>query len=254
MCNSARSPMPTHVAAAMLTPASMIRDRFAFRSDSDLAQLAALRAGYGLGGCQLGIAADEPDLIPVLPDVARFELEMLEGMAPAQSRAVQAAAGDVLLYAPVVRPDDLAASIAYLTRRLDENTSPDNFLRALFTLQPGSCEWHDQRARFEAAVHAADSVVTASRRTQNRSQTTTVGVVDEFENCADTDWTQGTNRSWIAAAMDDCEVPGFELMDAVAQIDAVVATAVVAGAQWSTTSFADRRSLLAAVAASIYKK
>jgi DNA-binding transcriptional LysR family regulator len=52
------------------------RDRFAFRCDSDLAQLAALRAGYGLGGCQLGIAADAPDLIPVLPDQLRFELEM----------------------------------------------------------------------------------------------------------------------------------------------------------------------------------
>ncbi len=52
------------------------RDRFAFRCDSDLAQLAALRAGYGLGGCQLGIAAAEPDLIPVLPDQVRFELEM----------------------------------------------------------------------------------------------------------------------------------------------------------------------------------
>jgi len=52
------------------------RARFAFRSDSDLAQLAALRGGFGLGGCQLGIAADEPDLVPVLPDQVRFELEM----------------------------------------------------------------------------------------------------------------------------------------------------------------------------------
>ena len=52
------------------------RERFAFRSDSDLAQLAALRAGYGLGGCQVGIAADDPDLLPVLPDLARFELDM----------------------------------------------------------------------------------------------------------------------------------------------------------------------------------
>lgn len=52
------------------------RDHFAFRCDSDLAQLAALRAGYGLGGCQLGIAADDPDLIPVLADDVRFELEM----------------------------------------------------------------------------------------------------------------------------------------------------------------------------------
>ena len=52
------------------------RERFAFRSDSDLAQLAALRAGFGLGGCQLGIAADAPELVPVLPDLVRFELEM----------------------------------------------------------------------------------------------------------------------------------------------------------------------------------
>jgi DNA-binding transcriptional LysR family regulator len=52
------------------------RETFAFRTDSDLAQLAALRAGFGIGGCQTGIAADEPDLIPVLPDAVRFELEM----------------------------------------------------------------------------------------------------------------------------------------------------------------------------------
>ncbi len=52
------------------------RETFAFRTDSDLAQLAALRAGFGIGGCQTGIAADEPDLVPVLPDVVRFELEM----------------------------------------------------------------------------------------------------------------------------------------------------------------------------------
>lgn len=52
------------------------RETFAFRSDSDLAQLAALRAGFGIGGCQTGIAADDPDLVPVLPDAVRFELEM----------------------------------------------------------------------------------------------------------------------------------------------------------------------------------
>lgn len=52
------------------------RDSFAFRCDSDLAQLAALRAGFGVGGCQLGIAAGEPDLVPVLPGLVRFELEM----------------------------------------------------------------------------------------------------------------------------------------------------------------------------------
>jgi DNA-binding transcriptional LysR family regulator len=42
------------------------RDMFAFRSDSDLAQLAALRAGFGIGACQLGIARRKKDLVPLL--------------------------------------------------------------------------------------------------------------------------------------------------------------------------------------------
>jgi DNA-binding transcriptional LysR family regulator len=42
------------------------RDLFAFRSDSDLAQLAALRAGCGIGVSQLGIARRDKNLIPVL--------------------------------------------------------------------------------------------------------------------------------------------------------------------------------------------
>ncbi|MEP7204390.1 MAG: proline dehydrogenase family protein, partial [Ilumatobacteraceae bacterium] len=67
---------------------------------------------------------------------SRIELEMLEGMAPAQSRAVRKTAGSLLLYAPVVQHDQIDASIAYLARRLDENTAPENFLRALFTITP----------------------------------------------------------------------------------------------------------------------
>jgi len=42
------------------------RDTFAFRSDGDLAQLAALRAGFGIGASQLGIARRERNLVPVL--------------------------------------------------------------------------------------------------------------------------------------------------------------------------------------------
>jgi DNA-binding transcriptional LysR family regulator len=51
------------------------RDLFAFRSDSDLAQLAALRAGFGVGACQLGIARRDPNLVRVLPRLG-FALEM----------------------------------------------------------------------------------------------------------------------------------------------------------------------------------
>lgn len=43
---------------------------FAWRSDSTLAQLAALRAGFGLGACHTALAARDPDLIRVLPEIA----------------------------------------------------------------------------------------------------------------------------------------------------------------------------------------
>ena len=52
------------------------RELFAFRSDSDLAQLAALRAGLGIGGCQRAIARREGDLVPVLVGTVEFRLEM----------------------------------------------------------------------------------------------------------------------------------------------------------------------------------
>jgi len=40
---------------------------FALRSDSDLAQLAAIRAGFGIGMWQVGIAGRDPALLRILP-------------------------------------------------------------------------------------------------------------------------------------------------------------------------------------------
>jgi DNA-binding transcriptional LysR family regulator len=54
----------------------LTRDLFALRTDADLAQLAALRAGFGIGVTQLGIGRREPDLVPLLPGALKFELEM----------------------------------------------------------------------------------------------------------------------------------------------------------------------------------
>ncbi len=55
---------------------TLTREMFALRCDADLAQLAALRAGFGLGVCQFGIARRDPDLVPVLTNVFKFEIEM----------------------------------------------------------------------------------------------------------------------------------------------------------------------------------
>jgi DNA-binding transcriptional LysR family regulator len=52
------------------------RETFGFRSDSDLAQLAALRAGVGIAGCQIRISARDDQLVPVLPMEVRFRVEL----------------------------------------------------------------------------------------------------------------------------------------------------------------------------------
>ena len=59
---------------------SFTRDMFAFRSDNDLAQLAALRAGFGVGAAQAPIAARDPDLVEVLADQFRFDMEVWVAM------------------------------------------------------------------------------------------------------------------------------------------------------------------------------
>ncbi|MEO8899902.1 MAG: LysR family transcriptional regulator [Polyangiaceae bacterium] len=51
----------------------LTRELFAFRCDSDVGQYAALRAGFGLGVCQLGLAKRDR-LVRVLSDNVSFEL------------------------------------------------------------------------------------------------------------------------------------------------------------------------------------
>jgi DNA-binding transcriptional LysR family regulator len=56
------------------------RESFAFRSDNDLAQLAAVRAGFGIGAAQLPIARRDSDLMPVLEGQFRYEMEVWVAM------------------------------------------------------------------------------------------------------------------------------------------------------------------------------
>jgi len=52
------------------------RESFGFRCDAELAQLAALRAGVGIGGCQTRLAARVPALTRLLAEDVDFKLEM----------------------------------------------------------------------------------------------------------------------------------------------------------------------------------
>ncbi len=55
---------------------ALTRADFGFRCDSDTAQLAALRAGVGIGGCQVGVARRWKDLVPILPGEFQVTLEV----------------------------------------------------------------------------------------------------------------------------------------------------------------------------------
>jgi DNA-binding transcriptional LysR family regulator len=50
------------------------REAYAFRTDSDLAQLAAVRAGFGIGVCQAPRAGSPHDLVRVLREVVNLEM------------------------------------------------------------------------------------------------------------------------------------------------------------------------------------
>ncbi len=123
--------------------------------------------------------------------------EMLEGMADHMRRVVQKLAKDILLYCPVATKSDFQSAIAYLIRRLDENTGPDNFLRHTFGLRPHTPEWEAQAKLFGASCDEIPSVYMGPRRRQDRTELPH-GLDPEavFENEPDTDFALPHNRAW----------------------------------------------------------
>lgn len=99
------------------------------------------------------------------------EFEMLLGMAQGQVEAVTRDVGHVLLYVPVVRPDEFDVAISYLVRRLEENASSENFLSAAFDLASDPAMFTRERERFVASLERASDpgLPVGALRTQNRA-------------------------------------------------------------------------------------
>ena len=62
--------------AVKVLPMSVTRELFSFRTDNDVAQIAAIRAGVGIGLCQHGIGRRDPDLIPLLAKQFKIDLDL----------------------------------------------------------------------------------------------------------------------------------------------------------------------------------
>jgi RHH-type transcriptional regulator, proline utilization regulon repressor / proline dehydrogenase / delta 1-pyrroline-5-carboxylate dehydrogenase len=182
----------------------------------------------------------------------RIEFEMLEGMSPSQSDVVRSTTGDLLLYSPVVTRGDFAAALAYLVRRLDENTSPDNFLAHVLDLADRPEVFADEAARFADSVRARHTVSDATRRVQDRSgapmRRPDGAELGPFANTPDTDWTRPANRAWIAAALDahsGAPAPdGGGARVTPGDVDRAVARAVGAVERWCSVGAAERAELL----------
>ncbi len=185
----------------------------------------------------------------------RLELEMLQGMAVPQARAARETAGDLLLYTPVVAASEFDVAISYLFRRLEENSSDENFIRHLFTLRPGGPDFGSEADKFRRAVADRHDVFSGPNRTQNRlTERPGPARPNGFVNEPDSDPALAANRRWATEVIraDRYEpVKTPMLVDSAegrAQVDRVMAQLEAGVAKWSGRPAAERRAVLHAVA------
>ncbi len=130
-----------------------------------------------------------------------YTFEMIEGMANHVRRTIQETGQPLITYVPVAGKDQFLNAIAYLIRRLDENTGPENFLRHLNQLETRSDSWDFLTRHFLSSVKLTLRPAANPHRIQNRSTETfskRMGTYYEntFKNEPDTDWSLAANRQW----------------------------------------------------------
>jgi RHH-type proline utilization regulon transcriptional repressor/proline dehydrogenase/delta 1-pyrroline-5-carboxylate dehydrogenase len=180
-----------------------------------------------------------------------IEFEMLLGMAEGQAEVVRREVGGLLLYTPVVRPEQFDVAIAYLIRRLEEGASQDNFMSAVFELDSDAGLFAREKDRFLASVTDLTDDVPAARRVPERFAGSPQPVPGRFENTPDTDPSVADNRSWVRDVL--ARVPRSALgvaiiddarIDEPLRLDDVLGRAVAAADSWHTRSGAERGTIL----------
>lgn len=124
-----------------------------------------------------------------------LHFEVLSGMAGGLSRVLLGLGCEVLVYSPAVTDTNLHAAVAYLVRRLDENTADQNFLRHSFDMVVGDQAWINQEAGFMESRRRSLNL-NLTRRRKSRLD----GCEEpkkRFKNDPDTDFTLIENRSWL---------------------------------------------------------
>jgi RHH-type proline utilization regulon transcriptional repressor/proline dehydrogenase/delta 1-pyrroline-5-carboxylate dehydrogenase len=207
---------------------------------------------------------------------AQVDVEMLEGMANSESLAIARTGQRVLLYAPVTRRDDFASAVAYLVRRLDENTSDENYLKAAFDIGTDVQRFDEQSERFTASVRERHTLATTSLRHApvEASQSSGFANVANFDPTSTRAFDEITDAFANIRATPERQIPlvigdqeivtsefevGHDPSDNArewyrysvadtAQVDEALRCAALAREYWSALSIGERRQVLFAAA------
>ena len=130
-----------------------------------------------------------------------FTFEMIEGMANHVRRTIQETGQELVVYAPVATQKQFIHAIAYLIRRLDENTGPKNFLRHLNQLQTHKRSWQFLTDHFKSSIKHKKQSAGLPHRNQNRLTEKFPDKMGpyfegQFKNEPNTDWSLAANRKW----------------------------------------------------------
>ena len=152
----------------------------------------ALRAEHAKA-VRIGVASHNLFHIAFALEIAKkrnvmeqLDLEMLEGMANPEALAIAKRSMRILLYAPVTRADDFASAVAYLVRRLDENTAAENYLRSSFEIGTNPEKFKEQSDRFLDSASQRHEISTKSIRHKNHK----FQIDETFENAPNADITK----------------------------------------------------------------
>ena len=194
---------------------------------------------------------------------SQVDFEMLIGMAPQQADAVRETVGGLVIYTPVVHPQEFDTAFGYLVRRLEENASPENFMSAVFDLSANEDIFRREERRFRESLSELSAKATSAQRTQDR-KSETVGNSpreEKFRNEPDSDLSILQNRAWIedlrvfskskrGRALGVETLARFTIADSAGPIkgrislDDLVSRGRSAGAKWANRPISERASIL----------
>ncbi|SIL71335.1 aldehyde dehydrogenase [Mycobacteroides abscessus subsp. abscessus] len=182
------------------------------------------------------------------------EFEMLIGMADQLGEVIRRRVGHILLYTPVVRPEEFDVAISYLVRRLEENASSENFMSAVFDLHQSDELSQREQARFMRSLNSVTDEVPGPKRTQNRLEETEETVFrprHDFENAPDTDSSLEQNRVWGREILERSKTTKLGLqalkdneLSSADQVDELIDSVINASKAWGKKSGAERAEVL----------